>query len=309
MAVKLAREEVEKSRADSGATRRRGEGRARERASVAATRTRRRRRARRASRRRDENARDESNAQRTAHARHHVERERQRRDESRGGVRRLARLGGIGGSRRFRRGARLRRRVRRARVRARRLRRRRERVSTRARVRPVHVSREKARAAATDGDDDVARLRSKLTDAAVDACGRAVARSAEDHVEDARVAEIACLIALSFAECAASDKMSFFVRECRGRGRRVSNYRDARHERARAESGDARALAALATRDERTKRAVERRGGIDLIARCADELGVDEPAREVSASQAVDLGREDSRGSREEREVDDDERR
>ena len=61
-----------------------------------APRTRRRRRARRASRRRDENARDESNAQRTAHARHHVERERQRRDESRGGVRRLARLGGIG---------------------------------------------------------------------------------------------------------------------------------------------------------------------------------------------------------------------
>ena len=137
---------------------------------------------------------------------------------------------------------------------------------------------EGASAAATD-DDDVARLRSKLTDAAVDACGRAVARCAEDHVENARVAEIACLIALSFAECAASDKMSFFVRECRGVDV-VCQITETHAANERVQRAATRALAALATRDERTKRAVERRGGIDLIARCADELGVDDAARE-----------------------------
>ena len=100
--------------------------------------------------------------------------------------------------------------------------------------------------------------------------------------------------------------MSFFAE---GVARRASCvHRDAHAANERVQRAATRALAALATRDERTKRAVERPE--DII----DREGA--PAswpptyghERVSASQAVDLGREDSRGSREEREVDDDER-
>jgi len=127
-------------------------------------------------------------------------------------------------------------------------------------------------------DDDVMRLRSKLANEAIDACGRSIVRCAEDHVKDARVSETACSIALSFAECAEFEKISFFVRECRAVDV-VCKITATHAANERVQRAGTCALAALATCDERTKRAVERRGGIDLIARCANELGVDDAVR------------------------------
>lgn len=127
-------------------------------------------------------------------------------------------------------------------------------------------------------DDDVMRLRSKLANEAIDACGRSIARCAEDHVKDARVSETACSIALSFAESAEFEKISFFVRECRAVDV-VCKITETHATNERVQRAGTCALAALATCDERTKRAVERRGGIDLIARCANELGVDDAVR------------------------------
>lgn len=127
-------------------------------------------------------------------------------------------------------------------------------------------------------DDDVMRLRSKLANEAIDACGRSIARCAKDHVKDARVSETVCSIALSFAECAEFEKISFFVRECRAVDV-VCKITETHAANERVQRAGTCALAALATCDERTKRAVERRGGIDLIARCANELGVDDAVR------------------------------
>jgi hypothetical protein len=127
-------------------------------------------------------------------------------------------------------------------------------------------------------DDDIMRLRSKLANDAIDACGRSIARCADDHVKDARVSETVCSIALSFAECAEFEKISFFVRECRAVDV-VCKITETHAANERVQRAGTCALAALATCDERTKRAVERRGGFDIMARCVNELGVDDAVR------------------------------
>lgn len=128
-------------------------------------------------------------------------------------------------------------------------------------------------------DEEIIDIRSRLTNEAVDACGAAVARCAYDHVADARLSEAICALAHAFAEIGDYDRVQFLIgREC-ALVQAICKISKTHEHDERTQRASSLALAAFAACDENTKRVVESLGGIALIKRCVQELGIDDAQR------------------------------
>lgn len=128
-------------------------------------------------------------------------------------------------------------------------------------------------------DEEIIAIRSRLTNEAVDTCGAAVARCARDHVADARLGEAICALAHAFAEIADFDRVQFLIgREC-ALVQAICKISTTHEHDERTQRASSLALAAFAACDENTKRVVETLGGIALIKRCVQELGIDDAQR------------------------------
>jgi hypothetical protein len=134
-------------------------------------------------------------------------------------------------------------------------------------------------ASRTTQDEEIIAIRLRLTNEAVDACGEAVARCAYDHVADARLSEAVCALAHAFAELADLDRVQFLVgREC-SLVQAICKISTTHAHDEQTQRTSSLALAAFAACDETTKRVVETLGGIALIKRCVQDLGIDDAQR------------------------------
>ena len=127
-------------------------------------------------------------------------------------------------------------------------------------------------------DAEIIELRSTMTDQAIQACGAAVCRSVADHLEDAAVCETACSVALAFAEFGDYKNIQFLVRRC--------DVVSALCEASKAHGSDedvqrasSCAIAAFASCDEETKNIIESSGAMSRLKRCVHDLGLDDAVR------------------------------